>query len=501
MINPNLVLILFLSMSCLVSNAQAGELLVGTAQTDITPSLPTAITGQFHLRLADSVESPLTANVIALESNDANKAFDMAIMVSCDVVKIPASYLSLVRSKVKNKLPDLDVNKIFINATHTHTGPVLGGNSVMQYAIPREGVLQPEEYQAFFTQQVSDAIVKAWKNRSPGSVTWGLGHASIASNRRLVHAARATDPGPFLNGTTQMYGNPDSPDFRHFEGMAEDDVNSLFFWNQENQLMAIAIDVPCPAQEVESRRTINADYWHPVRQKLQQKFGKELCIVGWIGVSGDQSPHLIYRKSAEDRMRKLRGLTRLEEIARRIVLAVEETYETVKNERQSSVQLSHEVDIIDLPELKISEREYSFAKAERDKYAAMIKADPTTAEKVKGRESWNANVVRRYEMQQENPNPVLETEVHVLRIGDVVICTNQFELFTDYGIRIKARSKAVQTFTVQLAGPGHYLPTAEAVQGGGYSAIPQSCPVGPEGGQILVDRTVEMIDEIFSAEK
>jgi len=317
----------------------------------------------------------------------------------------------------------------------------------------------------------------------------------------LVHATRATDPGPFLNGTTQMYGNPDSPDFRHFEGMAEDDVNSLFFWNQENQLMAIAIDVPCPAQEVESRRTINADYWHPVRQKLQQKFGKELCIVGWVGVSGDQSPHLMYRKSAEERMRELRGLTRLEEIARRIVLAVEETYETVKNERQSSVELSHEVEIIDLPELKISEREYSFTKAEREKYAAMIKADPTTAEKVKGRESWNANVVRRYEMQQENPNPVMETEVHVLRIGDAVICTNQFELFTDYGIRIKARSKALQTFTVQLAGPGHYLPTAEAIQGGGYSAISQSCPVGPEGGQILVDRTVELIDEIFNADK
>ena len=104
-------------------------------------------------------------------------------------------------------------------------------------------------------------------------------------------------------------------------------------------------------------------------------------------------------------------------------------------------------------------------------------------------------------MQQENPDPVLETEVHVLRIGDAVICTNPFELYTDYGIRIQARSKALQTFTVQLAGPGHYLPTAEAIQGGGYSAIPQSCPIGPEGGQLLVDRTVELIDKIFSKDE
>ena len=490
--------LLFLTLSCLTANLEANQLWIGTAETDITPDLPVAIMGQFHLRLADTVESPLTANVIALESRGASDQLDMAILVSCDVAKIPDSYVSMVRSEVQRRLPGLDVNKIFINATHTHTAPVLERGGVMQYAIPEEGVLQPDAYRDFFTLQVSHAIVKAWENRTPGSVTWGLGHASIAHNRRLVFAARATDPGPFLNGTTQMYGDPDSPDFMRFEGMAEDDVNTLFFWGQDDRLMAMAIDVPCPAQEVEGRSTINADFWHPVRQELKQKFGKELCIVGWTGVSGDQSPHLIYRSSAEERMRKLRGLSRLDEIARRIVLAVDETYQTVKAERQSGIPLIHKVVTIDLPEYKISTREYLFAKAESEQYAALIKADPATAEKLKGRETWNANVVMRYERQQEAIYPELETEIHVLRIGDVVICTNPFELYTDYGIRMQARSKALQTFTIQLVGPGYYVPTAEAVQGGGYSAIPQSCAIGPEGGQILVDRTVGLIDELFS---
>jgi hypothetical protein len=89
------------------------------------------------------------------------------------------------------------------------------------------------------------------------------------------------------------------------------------------------------------------------------------------------------------------------------------------------------------------------------------------------------------------------TEVHVIRIGDVVICTNPFELFTDYGIAIQARSNAVQTFVVQLAGPGTYLPTEKAVKGGHYSAIIQSTLVGPEGGQILADRTVKLIDKLM----
>jgi hypothetical protein len=54
------------------------------------------------------------------------------------------------------------------------------------------------------------------------------------------------------------------------------------------------------------------------------------------------------------------------------------------------------------------------------------------------------------------------------------------------------------TFAVQLTGPAHYLPTAEAVQGGGYSAVPESCAVGPEGGTVLVDKTVAYINAIMN---
>ncbi|MCD6596524.1 MAG: hypothetical protein J7L04_02480 [Bacteroidales bacterium] len=496
------VLVLFFMVLGFAMNLHAQKLLIGTAETDITPTLPVALVGQFHLRIADTVETPLTANVVALESRDENNSLDIAIMVSCDVVFIPVVYTKMVRDEVKKQLPDLDVRKIFLNATHTHTAPVLSNdsNSTFLYPIPKEGVLQVEEYRAFFVQQVTVAIVNAWKSRMPGSVTWGLGHASIANNRRVVYSKKALDPGPFGNKTAKMYGKSNSPDFNNLEGMAEDDVNMLFFWDKRGKLIAITIDVPCPAQEVEGRLAVNADYWHPVREKLKKRFGKDLCILGWIGVAGDQSPHIIYRRSAEERMRKLRNLSRLEEIARRIVLAVEETYEAVKYEGLTDVQLTHKVETLNLPTFIISENEYLFAKAERDKYAAIIDADLNEAEKVLTRKTWNADVVKRYEMQQKDPS-VLETEVHILRIGDIVICTNPFELFTDFGIAMQARSRALQTFTIQLVGSGHYVPTEKAVIGGGYSAIPQSCPLGPEGGQILVDRTVDLINEIFTVNK
>ena len=145
----------------------------------------------------------------------------------------------------------------------------------------------------------------------------------------------------------------------------------------------------------------------------------------------------------------------------------------------------------------ITEAEMHESQRMRDEAAEIMAQDSSAVEREYVKMTWYGDVVKRYEKQQLDPNPTYETEIHVLRLGDSVICTNQFELFTDYGIRIQARSKALQTFVVQLAGPGTYLPTEKAIAGGGYSAVCQSNVVGAEGGQILVDRTVALIDALW----
>jgi len=220
-------------------------------------------------------------------------------------------------------------------------------------------------------------------------------------------------------------------------------------------------------------------------------------VLGWTGAAGDQSPHLMYRKAADERMRRLRGLTRLEEIARRVVRAVDEAVEAVKDDRHADVPLIHRVETVRLPMRLVTESEHAEAKAAVEQARARIARDPKAADRAHRRMKWYEVTVERYERQKAEAKPTLETELHVLRIGDAVVCTNAFELFTDYGIRIKARSRAVQTFVVQLVGPGTYLPTARAVRGGHYSAVVHSSLVGPEGGQVLVDRTVALIDSLW----
>jgi hypothetical protein len=482
----SLVLIGFLiNILMLPQGGMAAGLLVGTAEVDITPAEPVAVSGQFHMRIAKTVETPITANVIALESRVNGLSRDTAIMVSCDLLYIPPEVLELVRKAVQAHLPDIDTSKIFLNGTHTHTAPVLLPD---KYPIPKEEVMQVEQYRSFLAERVAEAIVQAWKRRSTGSVTWGLSHAVVAYNRRAVYS----------DGTAQMYGRTDIAEFRNLEGYEDHDVNTLFFWNDSGKLVGTAVNVSCPSQEVESRSTVNADFWHPVRKALKERYGKQLCVLGWTGASGDQSPHLMYRNQADERMRRLRRLDRLDEIARRIVRAVNDAYEAVKNDRHSDVSLIHKVETIRLPMRLVTEAEYTEAKEAVEKAAAKIKQNSEAAVREYRRMKWYEVTVNRFERQKTEPKPMYEMELHVLRLGDAAVCTNSFELFTDYGIRMKARSKAVQTFVVQLVGPGTYLPTERAIRGGHYSAVVHSSLVGPEGGNVLVDKTVNIINSLWT---
>lgn len=458
------------------SRARGDELYIGAATVSITPSLPVALTGQMHTRIARNVESEVTATALAVESRRGDQVMDQAIMVSCDLVAIREGILDSVRRRMESQVPDFDSQKLFLSATHTHTAPVMTEG---RYALSKAEVTEPAEYVDFLCDRVAEAASRAWNDRQPGRVGWAMSHAVVAQNRRSV----------YVGGRAQMYGKTDVDDFRRFEGYEDHGIDVLFFWDHDARLVATAINVACPAQEVESRKAVNADFWHEVRHSLRQQVSDDLHVLGWTGASGDQSPHLMFRRRAEERMRQLRGLSRLQEISRRVVRAWNEAYEGAKQDMRSDVPLVHDVQQIQLPTRQVTDAELAHARSQIES----LSGDPNNRWRIR----WEQSVVDRYAEQQSETAKSYSMELHTIRLGDIAIVTNDFELFTEFGVQIKARSKALQTFVIQLAGPGTYVPSAGAVKGGGYSAIIESSHVGPRGGQVLVDRTVESINQLW----
>ena len=460
-------------------NHASAELRIGQSTTSITPELPVALSGQMHTRIAKTVETPVTASVVVLEKTSADGKSEQAILVSCDLVAIREGILEAFRAKLKEVEPEIDGRKIVINATHTHTAPVMNDGT---YVIP-EDVMQPSAYREFLINQLANMTTAAWKSRKPGGVSWGLGHAVVAHNRRIV----------YTDGHAQMYGKTALPSFKKLEGAEDHGVEALFFFNTDKKLTAVAVNVACPGQEVESRSAVNADYWHEVREQLRQIHGKDLVVLSWVGAAGDQSPHLMLRKAAEHPMEVASKRTRLQEIGRRIVRAVDDAWQVAKNDIHYDAPLEHQVRDIELPVRKVTKAELAGAKAA---IAQLKKAEKEGNKDTGWKQRWNQKTIDRFAAQDEKP--YFPMELHVLKIGDIAIATNPFELFTEFGLRMKARSKALQTFVIQLSSStGGYLATDDATRGGSYSAIINSCRVGPEGGDLLTDETVKEINALW----
>ena len=152
---------------------------------------------------------------------------------------------------------------------------------------------------------------------------------------------------------------------------------------------------------------------------------------------------------------------------------------------------------MELPIRQVSKEDYQAAMEEVTEIHKRFTAEKpmTMPDLVKAFEP--QGVVLRYRQQKANPN--FAFQCHVLRLGEVAIATNPFELYHEFAQRMKARAKAEQVFVIQLSnGLGGYLPTRAAVNGGSYSSKPASTTCGPEGGDELVEKTLQVMDGLWA---
>ncbi|MBU4286082.1 MAG: hypothetical protein KKD76_04165, partial [Verrucomicrobia bacterium] len=447
----------------------------------------------FHMRISKGVKDPLTVTALAMSTGD-----DSVIFVSCDAPYVPSVIYDRCRAAVRAKAPEIDLNKIILNGTHTHTAPQII-NNIFYPPVP-DGVMTPEEYAELFVERVAEAVAEAWKNRETGGTSFGLGTAVVGHNRRATYfddigaRTNAQTTGKFTDGYTKMYGNTNDPKFSHIEGYEDHYVDLMFTWNKSRQMTGIIVNLACPSQETEGDVYVSADFWHEIRTEIRKRHGEKVQVLAQCSSAGDQSPHRMWYKKAEQRMLALRGLDMRQEIGRRVANAVDDVLPLAGKAIQTTLSLKHIVKDINLPRRLITDAEADavrndLAKLEAEESAALTKNQMHSSI---GR---CKNALERYKLQIKYPKDRME--LHVLRLGEAAFATNRFELFLDYGVRIKARSPAAQTFLVQLAGSGSYLPTERAVAGKGYGGGVYDNEVGPEGGQVLVEETLRTIDELW----
>ena len=542
----NMVLILLLGTlfcSCAhykadapAENSTADQLQIGWAKRSIAAPGNVPISGQYHIRVASGEYSPVLASALAISNSK-----DAAIFVSLDVVSVSRNVFKSVIEILKKEAPEIPVSKLIINGTHSHTGPTTSAYSIK---FPNKvDIVDSKDYLGFISRSTADAIKEAWQKRAPGSIAYGYGYATVGFSRRSLYLDDTGKrlghrPGIATNGHCIMYGKTYDDMFAGYEAGADASVNLLYTFDSKGKLSGAIVNVPCPAQNFEKGWMYYAGFWAHVRTKLEAEFGG-IGLIGQSAAAGDISPRPLHYNEAEFRrytlkypelieaykknpMRRpdrgpatgdalkteLLEIMRAEDAANRITDAFKEVLQWASKEKQCAPAFEHKIKTVKLersilPEA-ILKQEQEFNKefmaqsfiTEGDKWRMLIDNSILNARRNK-----ISGVIKRFDEQKKNR--FLETDIHIVRLGDVAFATNRFELYMDYMHRIQGRSPFVQTFIVQLVtdaqGVGTYLATERAEKNKGYGATPYSCIVSPKGGQQLVDHTVKMLKEMHKA--
>ena len=495
------------------------RLKIGWASRDISTDQPVDIPGQFHIRVSKGVLDPITATALVIDNGE-----ELLIFVTADLVCIRAYLVEEVRARVQAQEPRIPVDRIAISATHTHDGAGYFRQAIAGMAspdqVPHEGIeiASSDDYRAFLSGAIADAICEAYANRRPGGVAYGYGFAAVGHSRREVYfddlskrPGFAGRPGMMVDGHAKMYGPTGDPMFSHYEAGMDPFVNLLYTFNARGKLTGAVVNVPAPSQCSEMRETLSADYWHDVRQTVRAKHG-DIFILPQCAAAGDLSPRIQHYYAAQQRRFALKygaetdtplDMLQRRDIAERIGAAFDEVLGWARREIHTALPIRHEVATVGLSRRMITDEEVANeTRVLRELEAQPFKCDGTPAEQLRhnsilvARRNRCRGILARAEKQKTEPTCPIE--LHVARLGNIAFATNPFELYMDYMHRIQARSPFEQTFIVQLTGGSSdtagYLATERGAWGGGYSASLYCNQISPRGGQELVEETLRRLN-------
>ena len=471
------------------------------------------LAGQFYERITDTVRDQISVTALAIESDD------IAIFCACDLESASSALIKSARDILK-KAEGFPYDKVIVNAIHSHTsisyarsndsyGSTL--NVLAQYAPENVeydefasdtsgDLLDGEEAHTFIAEKIAEAARLAYTNLKEGKFAAGFGRAAVGMCRRVCYD----------DGSAKMWGDTNFANFTELEGGNDSGIEMLFITDENEKLTGVVANLACPSQILEHRSIISADFWGDVKKNLRKKFGENVCLLPLCSPAGDQCPRDMIRwvepetpindpniirenvpaRNADPSMFDEAGCIRA---ARRISDEIFYAYEDV-TDYISDTEFEHKIIELDMPIRRVTIEEKDRAlSAIRDFFAnhkGAITFKDNAAMHV------HAGTITRYEVQQTiETDPI---EMHVLRLGDIAFATNPYELFLNYGNQIRARSKAKQTFLIQLCcGSKGYLPTEKAEKGGHYSAYVSSGCTGHEGGDLLVRKTLGEINKMF----
>jgi neutral ceramidase len=437
----------------------------GFCSIDITPPVGTPMAG-FAARAGVSrgIHDGLRATAIAFEGAAA------AVIVSADLIGIPAELVDAVRSQVERRT-GIPGGAVMVATTHTHSGPAL------RPGFSGQGIAS-EHYIRTLVDDLAGAVCAAWESRRSAAIGSGSGTITgIGRNRRSADGL-PVDPGV---GVLRVLPDDGSP-------------------------AAVLVNYAChPTVLGPDNLLISADYPGYARAFVEGCGGGDphdqpgasrgIVAVFTNGAAGDVNAGHSADLSALgypipgrtfERARSLGTMLGCE--ARRVMETIEPAHDATVRVASTTVILAGKaLPPMDEAQDDLRRKEKALEQATRAGAAEelLIKAKVAAL--------YARLLVHRIgESESNEASDSARVAIQGIRIGDAAFLAVPVELFVNIGLAVKRRSTLGRAFVVGYAnGDLGYLPSLQAFDEGGYEVV--SSTFAPDSARAIEEGLVQLL--------
>jgi len=206
----------------------------------------------------------LFAKALAFEDENGT----VSVLVTSDILGLPRPVAQRIAEGAQERFK-IPRERLMLTSSHTHTGPVIRDNLIGMYDIGEDQAALIKEYTDALPGLVLDAVGQAIGDLEPCQVSWGIGEAGFAVNRREYTL------GGVINGN-----NPIGP--------VDHDVPTLEVERSDNSVKAVAFGYACHNTTLAINR-FTGDYAGFAQAHIESNMPGTMALFA-AGCGGDQNP-------------------------------------------------------------------------------------------------------------------------------------------------------------------------------------------------------------------
>jgi neutral ceramidase len=462
-----LLLLIFL-FSSPVGNAQPvkSALLIGIAEVNYTPAVGLDMAGNY--RGNDYASRGIHDSLYARAIVAANEKGEKAALLTVDICYIPRETVEMMRAYIASKTT-IKPGNVMIMATHTHSGPVAELNA-------------PKVKE--FLSKAASAIVIADKNLRPSVLSVGRSFEDrVSHNRRLK----------CKDGTTHMCWEKFAPGFVIEPwGPIDPELITLSI-TQNGKPRGVIVNFACHATTLTGNNWLyTADYPGYLGESIKRAKGKDYLPMFFNGCCGNVT-QVDYRVGFPDTYQECQRIG--------YILGVS-ALEAIKNEKRVSsdiVKVSREM--VPLKRMTITDEQFAWAQA------IMKKVEKEGMPPLQADGIPDAQYAKDWIEMRRTQDIFDSLEVMVVRIGDAAFVGLPGEMFTEFGMDIKAKSPCRNTMVMGLTNDEKgYFPTKVSFTQGpkgftpmitGYETTPGATKYEIGSGEKLAESAIKQLKILF----